>query len=80
MKKYMFEVWLTIGLFGVAITDYDDPDGALEGNLNAIGIENWIENWIKPQTENGLEVGNWHLKGTIDATDFSYTIDYAMPD
>ena len=80
MGKSTFEVWLTIGLFGVAITEYDDPDGLLEGDLNTTGVDQWMENWVNPQTENGLEAGNWHLKGTINSIDFSYTIDYAMPD
>lgn len=81
VKKVPYEIWITIGLYGIAITEYDEPEGILSLDLDTSGVHEWFDRWIESKPEGELEVGEWHIKGTISASedDCEYTIDYAMP-
>lgn len=80
IKKAPYEVWITIGLYGIAITEFDEPEGILELHLETSGIHEWYD-WLIEPLAGDLETGQWHLKGTITASedDCKYTVDYAMP-
>ena len=80
IKKVPYELWITIGLYGIAVTEFDEPEGILEHHLDNSGIHDWFDNWIEPEVKE-IETGEWHLKGTISASedDCKYTVDYMMP-
>ncbi|WP_422451983.1 hypothetical protein [Endozoicomonas sp. ALC066] len=81
-KKTDYEVKLTIGLYGIAITELYDPEGLIEMDLQSNDVHDWYDTWIRPLMDDELEVGTWHLKGTMTAfeDDCKYTLDYQMPD
>lgn len=74
-----YEIKLVVGMYGIAVTDIDDPTGIVEEHIALSGIEEWFDQWInKDQT---IEEGTWHIKGTFKANEYDcvYVADYVMP-
>ena len=78
-----YEIFLAVGIVGVALMHIDEPEGILEMDIRNTGIEDWFVCCITPameqQHDKALDTGEWHLIGKLKTgeDDIVYTVDYA---
>ena len=74
-----YEIFLAVGIVGVALMHIDEPEGILEMDIMNTGIQDWFDDCITPAIDKALDTGEWHLIGKLKTgeDDIVYTVDYA---